>query len=411
MLSTQEKIAKQSPYSTRVFYPFRPFFTLAIGVSALSIGWAGIVPMGLAVWMGTSVITDDLALYPAFRINGFRNNLSVDIKQYKSKIGMAITLAGYIAGAIAASYILANAAWMAFFTNLIIAMECHITVLAICQILGAMTAHYFDRPALMGMFIGAVVAPYLPIVIPMAVDIYGLSILTGGFLATYLGKQVMRGLYYFKYGHSNADGYHFAHEENEMEVDQQRAEFFGVDKAVFTNLRVSLLKVIRGTNANTSYLGKVIGSGKACTDELKNILFLLMRAEDKSDKQALSALLVYTMIGTGVLSSDTDKRCYKELSEYNQIQMNTHSSQLTAQGHQDSGVAVALLKQNKAFEFSKLSPEERHTELMAFHKVGVQSCLARCDFQAEKEGDSSEFKDASQALTDAVDDFFIALKV
>lgn len=292
----------------KIFYPRRPLFTLLLaGVIAVT-GYFSVMPLALAVWLGTNVMADDLIIYPLLRFLGFKRSIHNGQKVAKSLMGIGFTILGYAVGALIGYFVLLNIPmvtqvvtmmvnsfdWLTSFLN------CSMALWALGSVVGASLARYFNFPTLIGVFLGSLVALFIPVTIPIPVDIIIVTALFFGFAFNYLSKQAIRLGYWLAYGHTNADGYLYAHKdvigcENQKptQLDKTQADALGFkDKpSLIVRVRDHLDTVLETIKKSTNFLNSLTGSRQDISDSFKDLRHLLYTAKDDSAKAQLAELL------------------------------------------------------------------------------------------------------------------------
>lgn len=362
-------------------YPNRPTFTMLTGIGLVGLSTLG--AFNAAAYLGSFLLPDDLLLYPIQSLRRNYHYITNGIKPAKSWIGTFSTLAGYLLGALFAYSLIASTPMIALlFGALVNAMGCNFMTLIGCHVIGISIANMLNKPAYLGSLGAILFASFLPITLPIALDIYGISILTGGFIASYLNKHLIRGIFYLRNGHANADGYYYNFDINNDEpskLDTQQADKLGVDAELVKNLRQSLLKTIAMTRQQTSLLGKLIGADKACTGELKNILHLLMTANSADDKEKLTLLLALTVNYLAATYTNIPAHEADMLRHYKQDVTVPNAKDASAETtYQDTSIGLALIKHCRVFN---PFPSEKINTVGAhetYHRHGVFSAMAKC---------------------------------
>jgi hypothetical protein len=357
------------PFTSRFFYRIRPLLSLTFGCSFILMGYYfGLIEVGLSLWLGCSVMATELLVYPPLSLYTLIDNLKLNFKTAKSKFRLLGILCSYPLGLLLGSMLTNTApSVIAALSTVVTTMHCSITSLIVCQLLGITVARYYRQHAYLGILLGAIISPFVPLsTFPIAVDVFTLSIIATSFAAAYLSKHICRLYYALRYGHSNTDGYHFSHQQTETPADQIQADLLGSTPTQINHLRTSTMDMIMGVKTATTYLEKAFGADKACTDEFRNILYLLMQAKNPDDKARLVQLISYT-------------NAYQNNMKGTKPHTFTlWRNKLSARGaRRDLGITLALMKQNKTF--SANAPLEDAQEAIELHQAGIESAIIRCD--------------------------------
>lgn len=405
----KEKIANTFFSAQRIFYPMRPILTLSIGLVLMILGFLNVLPVTTAVLIGAIFVTDDLILYPMLRIFGYILNLKTGKKIFKSIAITVMTLLGYLAGGLIGYFIIINLPSIFSIIALITAAsDCAISVIAGCCLLGGILARLFNFPTIVGVGIFGLAAPFLPIIIPVAIDTIVLSTLIGGFLGNYLTKQILRLAYkLLLYGHSNADGYYYAHDtEHVTELDRAQALKLHVPPETVKNTRAAIMHSIEAIKDNSHYGTKVTGTRQQMTNSYKDMLHLLMLGNSDAEFRNMRELMQEAiLIAEQPLHYDVLqfssvyntfrceyldwKREESPLSQQEQDEF-VHRDQLQAQINSMNGNMRNLLTRNHESRY-----QFRHT----LFKLGVEGGIARMKkSQYENTAPYEELEQAADTL-------------
>lgn len=371
-------VAELFPHTRSNYYPNRPKLSFISGLSLIGLSYSG--ALSYAAYFGSSIITDDLLLYSIQRLRKYIHNISRGLKPLKSWVELFSTLSGYLLGGLAAHHLLASIPLIKFFfTTIISAMHCNFMVLVATQSLGIMLANMMHRPAYEGVIGALFVSALIPIVLPIAVDIYGLSILIGGFMGSYFSKVTMRTLYKWCYGHPGIDVYRDVNDdEDPVEIDEQVSDVLNVDPKLVQRVRLSILTTITHVRQQTSTIGKLIGADKACVQSLKSVLEVLLTVKDERDKRKLCFLLSLTL--------DVNKATNTGLTEYESHYLRKKEHRFERRDPEDgnklkpyldSSYGLAVVKMTKVFNpFASCKPNQLEANV-SLHRHGWFSSIAK----------------------------------
>ncbi len=235
----------------RFWYPTRPLFTLGLGLFLASLGWMGILPLSWALWAAAAFALDDLPMTPIMAVMTASNNLFHGRKTLKARVIISTITIALIIGASLGFLVFAQMpALVAGVTQYIALTSCSPILISIGAILGGYTAHITHKMnPILGMGLGITLMSFVPINIPLIVEIVFISSASFAFITSIAAKQALRFYFKYQYGHSNADGYNQARSPEEQQIFiEGQANKFSVDKQAFENLtqfcqnRISTIK-------------------------------------------------------------------------------------------------------------------------------------------------------------------------
>ena len=301
----------------RFYYPTRPLFTVMLGLSLLSLGLIGLLPISWALWLSAAFAFDDLPLTPIMAFVTSVNNLINGRKQTKALIMITSIILASIAGGLLGYFVLSqSAAFMAYTTAFIEATTCSPIFISIGAIIGGLFAHLSKKcGSFIGIALGVLIASLIPpTIVPLMVDVVFMSAAAGAFITSIAVKQSLRAYYKFRYGDSNADGYNI----NRGQVDQTafidvQANKFGVTPAEFLKLTQYCKDNINDIKANASFFEEFAGNRTLASNSYKDIYHGLMNSNaTREDIDATKHLImesseVSITLAQGGLTSDPNE--------------------------------------------------------------------------------------------------------
>lgn len=270
----------------RFWYPTRPLLTLCLGLFLASLGYIGILPMGLALWMSAVFAFDDLPLTPIMSIFTSANNLSHGRKKIKSWIMLGVLSLSIPIGGLLGFFVVSQmTALTAMLTTFIAATSCSPVLVSTGAILGSLIAHktHVLSPT-SGILLGLLAFSLFPIPVPLIVDIVFISAASLAFLSTIVTKQALRSYYKWAYNHSNADGY--AIDKSQTELDKftaDQATKFGVTHKEFKDLVDHCRTQIKTLKEHATILDEFVGERQLHTSAYKDIYHGLMNPNANVD--------------------------------------------------------------------------------------------------------------------------------
>ncbi|MCR9192659.1 MAG: hypothetical protein NXI01_08380 [Gammaproteobacteria bacterium] len=292
-----ETISRQFPTTKykRFWYPTRPVLTLALGIFLASLGYFGILPMAWALWAAAAFAFDDLPLTPIMAMFTAVNNLMEGRKMVKAiAMIMAITLAVLVGGYLGYAVFAHNPMIVKGVTDYIAETSCSPLLISLGAILGGGAAHYTRKVSpFVGFMLGILIASFLPIPVPLVVEITYLSVAVLAFVASVVTKQVLRAYYYLSYGHSNADGYEVAKaSEQQKRFIQEQSRNFGVSEDIFLGITEYCREEITKIKQGASYLQEFAGNRTPVTNSYKNICYGLMKPNPSPEEVEATKQLI-----------------------------------------------------------------------------------------------------------------------
>ena len=263
----------------RFWYPTRPFFTLGLGFFLAGLGLVGLLPMSLALWLAGAFAFDDLPLTPIMSMIGAINNLTHGRKKLKSATMIIIVSLAIIAGGLIGFSILSQSS---FFLTLIVgfiaATNCSPILISFGAITGGLLAHFTNRisPST-GIMIGVFIMSFLPIPVPLIVDLVFVCAAGTAFIASIITKQILRAYSKFRYGITNADGYEMNRLATEQQVFiEEQAKKFSVTSEQFITLITLCREKIQIIKIKATFFEAYIGTQQPVTNSFKDIYHGLM---------------------------------------------------------------------------------------------------------------------------------------
>lgn len=290
--------------STKLFYPNRPALTILIGMAIIALAFLG-MPFHFAMFLGVSVMVDDILLTPIMQIMSDVRNLKNKRKIPKSVVHLVFIGLGFLVGALLGYFVFMSMPGLIAMMPLIRAgIETSVTLFVLAGT-GAMLLSRLTKisPLILMLVVGLVIlAAPIPMIFPIAVDIVLASTLIFGFFASLGAKQTMKWFYKLKHakvsrkngkieiklGVGNEDGLYLDYTPaQEQQVDQQRAAVFQVKQKVAHDYRISLVAMIETINRILPYYQRVSGTQKHMVGGYKDMLHAFMRAQatDSQSKQ------------------------------------------------------------------------------------------------------------------------------
>jgi len=292
-----ETISRQFPTTKykRFWYPTRPVFTLALGIFLASLGYLGILPMAWALWAAAAFAFDDLPLTPIMAMFTAVNNVMEGRKTVKAIVMItAITLAVLVGGYLGYAVFAHNPMIVKRVMDYIAETSCSPLLISLGAILGGGAAHYTHKVSpFIGFILGITIASFLPIPIPIVVEITYLSVAASAFVASIVTKQSLRAYYYLRHGHSNADGYEITKTPvQQQQFIQDQSQKFGVSVHDFTGLSNHCREKITSIKQNASYLQEFGGSRTPVTNSYKDIYHGLLRSNPSLEEVTATKQLI-----------------------------------------------------------------------------------------------------------------------
>ena len=292
----RKKLKRRFASSSKLFYPNRPVLTVLIALGIIGLSFLGILPLPFALFLGANVMMDDVLVTPIMQIISDIRNLFQKRKTAKSIIHMVVIGLGFIVGALLGYFVFMSMPALVSLMPIIRgAIDTSITLFAIAGTGAVLLSKIIKvSPLLLMFFVGLmiIVLP-IPMVFPIAVDIVAMSFLFGGFFAALAGKYGMKLIYKWRYKDSSADGFDFAHEKEELRVDHERADVFGIKVELAQKFRVALYNVIKKIKKISPYYTKITGSRKHTIGAYKDMWHVFMHAskDDPVSKEDVKKLI------------------------------------------------------------------------------------------------------------------------
>ena len=284
--------------SSRIFYPIRPIFTFLVGLALLGLAWTPFFPVGLAVYLGVGVMTDDMIMFPFLRLLKAKSNILHSRKGKKALVNIfAITLA-YIAGAALGFFLFTQIpALTAIAAMAATSIACGLTVLMACSLIGVTLFHLLNQPPMLGALLGGLVSLCMPRLFSVNVDVVLGSTVAFGFVAALMTKYAMRLYYKLTASDTNADGYRHMRVENDetMKKDHALARVFKMQPELIRDLRQTLVAIIKTIKKEDTFLNEFGGLRQKKTECFKDILNALLTAKNEGDVKKVQQLLKWQM--------------------------------------------------------------------------------------------------------------------
>ncbi len=281
MTDAKTEILKHFPNERykRFWYPTRPIFTLFLGLTITSLGVIGIIPLAWALWAAAAFALDDLPLTPILAMFTAVNNLKEGRKTLKAGIMIAALTLAVLSGGFLGYFVFAKSAFvMKLITDYITLTSCSPLLISLGATLGAAVAHttHKIRPFL-GILLGIGIASLIPFSPPLMLEIMFLSVASFAFVTSVVVKQGLRAYFKYRYGHTNADGYECArNEEAQNAFIKSQAETFNVTDNQLQDLAAHCKEKAAAYKRDASFFHEYFGDRTHVTNAYKDIYHGLM---------------------------------------------------------------------------------------------------------------------------------------
>lgn len=389
-LSPKERFYKKYFSAKDIFYPIRPLVTLAIGLALFSLGISGILGAGFLIWLGVTISSDDITMYPWLRVNKLYTNLTHRHKTLKASIGLVVISLALAGGLALGIFVCAtNPVFLGWLIAIKASMDSSITILIACQVIGGLIAKYFGKPAILGIVLGSMIASIIPVTIPIAIEAVVLTTTMCTFFSAILIKQCMRLFTWIAYGHTNADGYHYAHETDKiLDKDEQQAQVYNVTPENIRSLRKALIDSVKYIKTLSHVGNDISGSTGQMTAAYKDMLQLLNTAKTEEEAKLLREMIKVYNPYTKAFS-----KSYDTIGLIFSFK-NSHHRQVYRENY-NKNVMFGARSNTKDDEY-----ENRNKYFSFWNKQGFESSIAKFN-----DADNSEIRSAAGKLGEAFQPF------
>ena len=233
------------------------------------------------------------------------NNLAHERKMTKAIFMILAISCGAAIGAEIGYFLLSHSLfyipWIRGFIN-----ACRLSpiLISIGMLTGILRSHATDNiQARSGFYLAmlaSVILLFLPIEIPLIVEVVFICSASLAFITSIVAKQSLRAFYKYQYGHSNADGYQMDKTEGEQQIFiTQQAIKFNVSEGAFKDLINYCRKKIQDIKQEASFDEKLDHESpdQAKTNSFKDIYYGLMNPKSSAeDTAAIKTLLLSSTI-------------------------------------------------------------------------------------------------------------------